>query len=727
VRTRSRTNRDADHSDAITSTAKPRQSDAVSLEATPRSTHSFGDVPVSRAPADAQAETIRTEDSDRRNMFGIFPHAEEAVSAAATSVGHPLPTHLQNRFEQSQNADLSGVRIHTGSHSAQANDALSARAYACGNDIYFNEGQYNPQTTEGVHLLAHEVAHTVQHSRASTNHSGTNLEVSQPGDASEVEADHAAEAMYSGDAASVSGQAGLSRQRISRGIATAYSKDEDLKKLPTLRPFTQPDNSFEAMAKAVQSSMKGEEAPSVAAPDSGFAGSVSNLESCRDNAEGSAVYYGTNIPSKWNPFAAGNFNAEYAEDAKEDQKWAVDMLAQVSLAGSATGSWVGLVNSSNKAWADLVKQAKAMCIDVAVKQDENPLAKLADGKDHTKPGDQEINKTDVGGVGMGLGVDAKKLGLKAPDTTSFRKAMQEYSKARTDLIPKQDRIILTLIPTNAQAIKAKQQAATDEKEKWDTIATATDTFEKGLTLAFSAGEIVEGGAMELKTTDEGLEKPKGIDPKDAVEKGHGVLSKGIDIRIKALETQIATYQGVINKYTEVTEAHKMQADVSEYKIALGDLQTKAINLETEQQLLETKFKEFAKSLDDAMIKKGQAPKGSDNNAQAAALFVALRTASTMTDGAAEGLSGEGPSSLVGLYGELSKRAGERNTDQTGGDGRRDPRSAVFGIETKRWATASAAIGTIRDELGRRKGQFAGLEGEFLAQFANASQGTDSIK
>jgi hypothetical protein len=45
---------------------------------------------------------------------GVFSHAEEAVSAAATSIGQPLPAHLQNRCEQSLKADPSGVRIYAG-------------------------------------------------------------------------------------------------------------------------------------------------------------------------------------------------------------------------------------------------------------------------------------------------------------------------------------------------------------------------------------------------------------------------------------------------------------------------------------------------------------------------------------------------------------------------------------------------------------------------------------
>lgn len=62
--------------------------------------------------------------------------------------------------------DFSGVQIHTGFDAVQMNQKLGARAFTVGNDIYFNEGEYNPNSGEGKHLLAHELAHTVQQGAA---------------------------------------------------------------------------------------------------------------------------------------------------------------------------------------------------------------------------------------------------------------------------------------------------------------------------------------------------------------------------------------------------------------------------------------------------------------------------------------------------------------------------------------------------------------------------------
>jgi hypothetical protein len=93
---------------------------------------------------------------------GVEPGAADAVSRAASSSGRALPDHLRSKFEQSLGADLSGVRVHDGSASAASARAVGAKAYALGNDIHFGAGHYDPTSAAGEHLLAHEVAHTVQ-------------------------------------------------------------------------------------------------------------------------------------------------------------------------------------------------------------------------------------------------------------------------------------------------------------------------------------------------------------------------------------------------------------------------------------------------------------------------------------------------------------------------------------------------------------------------------------
>lgn len=132
-----------------------------------------------------------------RDGNGVAAHADVAVDRASGGSGAPLPDGVRDRFESSLGADLSAVRVHTGSASAEAAHAVGARAYTTGTDIHFAAGQYAPQDPFGLHLLAHEVAHTVQQQGAAPTRQHK-LEVSSPTDGLEREADRAADAMVAG-------------------------------------------------------------------------------------------------------------------------------------------------------------------------------------------------------------------------------------------------------------------------------------------------------------------------------------------------------------------------------------------------------------------------------------------------------------------------------------------------------------------------------------------------
>ncbi|MCE7991879.1 MAG: DUF4157 domain-containing protein [Roseivirga sp.] len=86
----------------------------------------------------------------------------ESKLDSAKAGGTPLPQSTISKVEPHVNADLSGVRVHTDSNAVQLNQSLGAQAFANQNHIFFNEGKYNPGTTAGDHLIAHEATHTVQ-------------------------------------------------------------------------------------------------------------------------------------------------------------------------------------------------------------------------------------------------------------------------------------------------------------------------------------------------------------------------------------------------------------------------------------------------------------------------------------------------------------------------------------------------------------------------------------
>lgn len=144
-------------------------------------------------------------------------NATAKVDRAASDSGAPLPNALRDRFESSLGADLSDVRVHTGAASASAAESVGARAYATGQDIHVGAGEYDPSSKDGQHLLAHEVAHTVQQGNASTAQPQAKLEVSGPADSQEQEADRAADAMLAGRPASVSSLGSAMVQRKEAG------------------------------------------------------------------------------------------------------------------------------------------------------------------------------------------------------------------------------------------------------------------------------------------------------------------------------------------------------------------------------------------------------------------------------------------------------------------------------------------------------------------------------
>jgi len=68
---------------------------------------------------------------------------------------------MESRFGES----FSDVRIHTGPRASETAGAVESRAFTAGEDIVFAEGEFAPETTEGLRLLAHELAHVVQQRR----------------------------------------------------------------------------------------------------------------------------------------------------------------------------------------------------------------------------------------------------------------------------------------------------------------------------------------------------------------------------------------------------------------------------------------------------------------------------------------------------------------------------------------------------------------------------------
>jgi len=83
-----------------------------------------------------------------------------------TSGGQSLSSEARSYMEPRFNADFSNVRIHNDPESAGLSNQLSARAFTYQNHVFFSRDQYQPGTSEGKQLLAHELTHTIQQGHA---------------------------------------------------------------------------------------------------------------------------------------------------------------------------------------------------------------------------------------------------------------------------------------------------------------------------------------------------------------------------------------------------------------------------------------------------------------------------------------------------------------------------------------------------------------------------------
>ncbi len=92
------------------------------------------------------------------------PTVRETIAAC----GQPLDAVARAFFEPRFGYDLGHVRVHTDAKAEESARDINARAYTLGPHIVFAQGQYKPGSSEGRHLLAHELTHVVQQGQGHT-------------------------------------------------------------------------------------------------------------------------------------------------------------------------------------------------------------------------------------------------------------------------------------------------------------------------------------------------------------------------------------------------------------------------------------------------------------------------------------------------------------------------------------------------------------------------------
>lgn len=120
---------------------------------------------VQRKCAHCEKEEKLQKKSAPGESASASPDIESSLNSSRGS-GESMPYSTRAPMENSFGTDFSGVHIHTDSSAIDMSRNLNAQAFTHGNDIYFNSGKYETNSSDGKRLLAHELTHTIQQGRA---------------------------------------------------------------------------------------------------------------------------------------------------------------------------------------------------------------------------------------------------------------------------------------------------------------------------------------------------------------------------------------------------------------------------------------------------------------------------------------------------------------------------------------------------------------------------------
>ncbi|WP_457624924.1 eCIS core domain-containing protein [Persephonella sp.] len=121
---------------------------------------------VSKKILENQEDISVSEKKESVDFYGgngkeVSSYTEKRIRNSL-SYGKPLESKVKAEFEYKFKADFTNVRIHTGSYASELNKELGSEAFTFREHIFFGKGKYNPETTAGKKLIAHELTHVLQ-------------------------------------------------------------------------------------------------------------------------------------------------------------------------------------------------------------------------------------------------------------------------------------------------------------------------------------------------------------------------------------------------------------------------------------------------------------------------------------------------------------------------------------------------------------------------------------
>lgn len=125
-------------------------------------------------------------------LGGSAVDARTARRLANPSGGRPLDAVTRHRMEDAFDADFGAVRVHDDAEAAELAGGVQSHAFTHGPNIYFSGGAFHPGTTNGEHLLAHELTHVAQQQRGRDAGGSGAIVIGRADDPLEAEADQVA-------------------------------------------------------------------------------------------------------------------------------------------------------------------------------------------------------------------------------------------------------------------------------------------------------------------------------------------------------------------------------------------------------------------------------------------------------------------------------------------------------------------------------------------------------
>jgi outer membrane protein OmpA-like peptidoglycan-associated protein len=116
---------------------------------------------IPEPPAQARVQTKRIQVGGT-GQIAAPPMVHDVVRSPGQLLNPATRAFMEPRFGY----DFSRVRVHADAKAAESAGALTALAYTVGQDVVFGAGQYQPNTSAGQQLLAHELSHTIQQGAA---------------------------------------------------------------------------------------------------------------------------------------------------------------------------------------------------------------------------------------------------------------------------------------------------------------------------------------------------------------------------------------------------------------------------------------------------------------------------------------------------------------------------------------------------------------------------------